>query len=83
MTLPAMLLRLTHKLFPYFFTSKKWRKIWTEGGWPKHPHKMPNALTKAQLLGCRWAGAMLISVSSSRLNPEKGKRIPMRLNTVW
>ena len=46
-TLPDMSLRLTQRLFPCFFTSKKWRKMSTEGAWLKNPHKMSNALTKA------------------------------------
>jgi len=41
------------------------------------------ALMKAQLLGCSWAGATLISVRSSLSKLVKGRRCSMPLNTVW
>ena len=63
--LPATLEKLTQRLFPYFYTSKKWRKTSTDGGMPRYPHKIWKALTKAQPFGCSWAGATLTSVSSS------------------
>ena len=81
-TLPDMPLRLTQRLFPCFFTSNKWRKMSMEGACPKNPHKISNALTKAQPLGCSWAGATLISVRSPLSNLEKGRHIPTHLKTT-
>ena len=37
----------------------------------------------AQLLGCSWAGAVLISVSCSLSKAVKGRRRLTRWNTVW
>jgi len=75
-------LKLNHNLFPRLFASKKYRKASIEGVWPKWLHKMVNALMKAQLLGCSWAGATSTSVSKARLNPVKGKQTLTRLKTV-
>jgi len=49
---------------------------------PKYPFKISKALMNAQLLGCSWTGATLISVTSSLSKPEKGRRRPVHLNTV-
>jgi len=81
-TLPGTLLRVTQRLFLCLFTSKKWKKISTEGAQPRNPKRTSKALTKAQLLGYNWAGAALISVSTSFSNLEKGRRTPTVLKTT-
>ena len=62
---------------------KKVKKEVNRGCTTQRPEEASKALTKAQLLGYNWAGATLISVSSSFSNQEKGKRTPMVLNTTW
>ena len=62
---------------------KEVKKEVNRGCTTRNPKRMSKALTKAQLLGYNWAGATLISVSSSFSNQEKGKRTPMVLNTTW
>jgi len=83
MTLPVIPLKLTQRFFPGFFASKKCRKTFTEGAWPKKLQRMEKALMMAQLLGCSWVGATFISVKSSLSKLLKGRHCLMRLKTVW
>jgi len=82
-TLPATPLKLTQRFFPGLLASKKWRKISTEGGCPKWLHRIEKALMKAQLLGCSWAGAMLISINNTLSKPVRGRHNLISLKTVW
>ena len=52
------------------------------GGCVKWLHSMENVLMKAQLLGCSWAGATLISVTNALSKPVRGRRNLIRLKTV-
>jgi len=81
-TLPATPLKLTQRFFPELLASKKWRKTSTEGGCPKWLHRIEKALMKAQLLGCSWVGATLISVNNALSKPVRGRRNLVRLKTV-
>jgi len=82
-TLPATPLKLTQRFFPGLLASKKWRKTSTEGGCPKWLHIIEKVLMKAKLLGCSWAGAMLIFVSNAFSKPVRGRRSFIRLKIVW
>jgi len=50
---------------------------------PKVQHKMEKALINAQLLGCSWAGATLISVNSTLSKPVRGRHSLIHLKAVW
>jgi len=78
-TLPATPLKLTKRFFPELLASKKWRKTSTEGGCPKWLHIIEKAFTKAQLLGCSWARAMLISVNNALSKPVRERHNLVRL----
>jgi len=62
------------KLLPWAIGFKEVEEDVTEGVCPRWLHKIANALTKTQLLGCSWAGATLTSVKSARSKLVSGKQ---------
>jgi len=60
--LPTTPLKETHNWRSKRLASKKYRKTSTNARCPKWVQRMENLRTNAQLFGCSWAGATLISV---------------------